>query len=91
MKLCPGEKCSHYHETDKKRSCYYEPGCWKGELSVLLSTLKLLFRRKQKNHVDENLPNHPNCRCCISDFKKELDMPEEQYKRLHGTEWKRKQ
>jgi len=91
MKLCTGNKCRHYLESNKKRSCYYEPGCLKGDLSLIWFIFTLLFRRKKKIQVDYNKPNHPIYRCCISDFKNELDMSEEEYKRLHETEWKRKE
>lgn len=45
--LCPGEKCKHYEATDKKRSCYYEPGCWKGFADMVILLPVLPFRREK--------------------------------------------
>jgi hypothetical protein len=49
MTLCPHEKCKWFHEdrTDKRtgerihRKCYYEPGCWRGQIDVAIFAVKL--------------------------------------------------
>ena len=51
LHLCPCEKCPHY-STDPPakypRKCYYEPQCWKGQLDVLFSMLKLQLKGSVK-------------------------------------------
>ena len=48
MRFCNYEKCPHYSEATKyDRACYYgELQCWKGWLDLLITTIGLLFQRK---------------------------------------------
>ena len=45
FRLCPREECVHYREATKyPRKCYYEPQCWRGDLSILKN---MIVRREQ--------------------------------------------
>jgi len=58
MKFCKYEKCYWYgHEKRDKqgniiqRKCYYEPGCWRGYLDMLIEIFRLWWRlRREKRH-----------------------------------------
>lgn len=58
MGLCPRDKCRWYGE-DKvdiegniiQRKCYYEPQCWKGDIDMMVETIKFAarIRKEEKN------------------------------------------
>jgi len=44
--FCPGDKCPHYSKATKyPRKCYYEVQCWRGYLDILITIIKLRFKK----------------------------------------------
>ena len=44
--FCPGEKCPHYGKATKyPRKCFYEVQCWRGYLDILITIIKLRFKK----------------------------------------------
>jgi len=42
MKFCPERDCGHYWKATKyPRQCYYEPGCWRGFLDMVIAVLRI--------------------------------------------------
>ena len=57
MRFCPGEKCEHYSKATKyPRQCYYEPQCWRGELDLIIATLRIRLKRGNRKNDSSKLP-----------------------------------